>query len=313
MNTSDRWHRAEQAPVLPWVLGRPRSLRGFGSPVRGGELAIDQQRLRRSAWHTQLWVTRQEAAETIDLKIDLVNDTASRIGDVETDPVPGRTCTGVIPITGGRTRSSGRGPLLECDRAFGRGVTVRGVRVGLSKTTAVRYGGAHGDTDMKRTFALLLILLLAAAAAAAAPKPAVKKSSNGIRPGLFELGVYLGQPTGISAKYWINGKNSIDGVAAWGFGGAGSGNLVVAADYLFNFIDMVQIEKETFPLYVGAGAIMSIDMGGGISLGARIPLGALYIFRDVPLEISLEIVPGLYLVPATSFSMMGGIGVRYCF
>jgi hypothetical protein len=80
-------------------------------------------------------------------------------------------------------------------------------------------------------------------------------------------------------------------VAAWGFGGAGSGNLVVAADYLFNFI----------------------DMGGGISLGARVPLGAFYIFRAFPLEISLEIVPGLYLIPATSFSMMGGIVVRYCF
>jgi hypothetical protein len=166
---------------------------------------------------------------------------------------------------------------------------------------------------MKRTLVALLVLVLAAAAALAAPAPAAKKSANAIHPGLFELGVYLGQPTGISAKYWINGKNSIDGVAAWGFGGAGSGNLVVAADYLFNFIDMVKIEKETFPLYVGAGAIMGIDMGGGISLGARVPLGAFYIFRNIPLEISLEVVPGLYLIPATTFLMMGGIGVRYCF
>lgn len=166
---------------------------------------------------------------------------------------------------------------------------------------------------MKRTFLVPLVLVLAAAALSAAPAPAAKKQANGIHPGLFELGVYLGQPSGISAKYWINGKNSIDGVAAWNFGAAGSGNLVIAADYLFNFINMVTIEKETFPLYVGAGAIMSIDMGGGISLGARVPLGAFYIFRDFPLEISLEIVPGLYLFPATSFLAMGGIGVRYCF
>jgi hypothetical protein len=87
----------------------------------------------------------------------------------------------------------------------------------------------------------------------------------------------------------------------------------VAADHLFNFIDMVKIEEVTFPLYVGVGAIMSIDTAGGISLGARVPLGAFYIFRDIPLEISLEIVPGLYLFPATSFLAMGGIGVRYCF
>ncbi len=164
---------------------------------------------------------------------------------------------------------------------------------------------------MKR--ALVVLMVLAAAAAAAAPAPAAKKSANGIRPGLFELGVYLGQPSGISAKYWMNGRNAIDGVAAWGFGGPGSGTMVIAADYLFTFTDVVKIEKETFPLYVGAGAIMSIDMGGGISLGARVPLGALYLFRGVPLEISLEIVPGLYLFPATSFLAMGGIGVRYCF
>jgi len=166
---------------------------------------------------------------------------------------------------------------------------------------------------MKRTLVVLMILVITSAVLAAAPAPAAQKQANGIHPGLFELGVYLGQPSGISAKYWINGRNSIDGVAAWNFGGAGSGNLVVAADYLFNFIDMVKIEKETFPLYVGAGAIMSIDMGGGISLGARVPLGAFYIFRDIPLEISLEIVPGLYLFPATSFLAMGGIGMRYCF
>ncbi len=164
---------------------------------------------------------------------------------------------------------------------------------------------------MKRLLVAPLVLFLAAAAASAAPAP--KKAANVIHPGLFELGVYLGQPSGLSAKYWINGKNSIDGVAAWGFGGVGSGYLAVAADYLFNFTDVVKIENETFPLYVGAGAIMNIDMGGGISLGARVPLGALYLFRGVPLEISLEIVPVLYLFPATSFTGMGGIGVRYCF
>jgi hypothetical protein len=162
---------------------------------------------------------------------------------------------------------------------------------------------------MKRTLVILMVVVLAAFSLTAAPK----KSANGIRPGLFELGVYLGQPSGLSAKYWMNGKNAIDGVAAWGFGPAGTGHMVVAADYLFNFLDVVKIEKETFPLYVGAGAVMGIDMGGGLSLGARVPLGALYIFREVPLEISLEIVPVLYLFPATSFSGMGGIGVRYCF
>lgn len=162
---------------------------------------------------------------------------------------------------------------------------------------------------MRRTFAAVLLLAIVVSSTAIA---APKQPANAIRPGLFELGLYLGQPTGISAKYWINASNAIDGVAAWSFGG--NGNMVAAADYLFTFPALVKIEKETFPLYVGAGAIVGIDMGGGgISLGARFPLGALYVFRQVPLEISLEVVPGLYLFPATSFLAMGGVGVRYCF
>jgi hypothetical protein len=161
---------------------------------------------------------------------------------------------------------------------------------------------------MKRILVLLVIATIAGASAGAAEK----KPVYGIRPGLFELGLYLGEPTGLSAKYWINRQNALEGTAAWAFS---QGFLAVCADYLLNFPDVVKIEGETFPLYIGAGAIMRVDMGtgGGISVGARFPLGVLYAFRQVPLEISFEIVPGLYLFPDTQFLGMGGIGIRYCF
>jgi hypothetical protein len=153
-----------------------------------------------------------------------------------------------------------------------------------------------------------MVLVLVIGSAGAAPK----KQANAIRSGLFELGLYLGEPTGLSTKYWIDRKNAIEGIAAWAFS---QGFLAVSADYLFSFPDLVKIEGETFPLFVGAGAIVRIDTGGagGISAGARFPVGALYIFRGFPLEISLELVPGLYLFPDTQFLAMGGIGIRYCF
>lgn len=166
---------------------------------------------------------------------------------------------------------------------------------------------ARGTAAVKRTFVAVLLLAIAASSAVAAPK----QQTNTIHPGLFELGLYLGEPTGLSAKYYFNRNNAVEGIAAWAFS---QGFLALSADYLFNFPDVVKIEGETFPLYIGAGAIMRIDMGGGgISAGARFPLGALYVFRTVPLEISLELVPGLYLFPDTRFLAMGGIGVRYCF
>jgi len=58
---------------------------------RAGQLLVDPQRLRRSPWHTQLWVSREDRSETVELKIDLVNDTAPRVGEVESDSVLGRT------------------------------------------------------------------------------------------------------------------------------------------------------------------------------------------------------------------------------
>jgi len=161
---------------------------------------------------------------------------------------------------------------------------------------------------MKRAIIVLAIVAIAGAAAGAAEQ----KRQTVIRPGLFELGVYLGEPTGLSAKYYLNRTNAIEGIAAWAFS---QGFIVVSADYLFTFPDAVVLEGETFPLFVGAGAIARLNMGvqPPIEIGARIPLGALYVFRSFPLEISLEVVPVLYLFPDTQFTGMGGIGIRYCF
>lgn len=161
---------------------------------------------------------------------------------------------------------------------------------------------------MKRAIIVLAVLVIACAAAGAAEQ----KRQTVIRPGLFELGLYLGEPTGLSAKYYLNRMNAIEGIAAWAFS---QGFLVVSADYLFTFPDALKVEGETFPLFAGVGAIARINMGvqPPIELGARIPLGVLYVFRDFPLEISLEVVPVLYLFPDTQFTGMGGIGVRYCF
>jgi hypothetical protein len=39
----------------------------------------------------QLWVSSIVGGETMDLKVDLVNDTAPHVGDIEVDPVLGRT------------------------------------------------------------------------------------------------------------------------------------------------------------------------------------------------------------------------------
>jgi hypothetical protein len=167
-------------------------------------------------------------------------------------------------------------------------------------------------TAMRRTILILLAIAVGVAAAGATGKKPAIPSSAPIHPGLFELGLFLGEPTGLSAKYWINRKNAIEGIAAWAFS---QGFLAVCGDYLFTFPDVIKVEDSTIPVFLGVGGIARIEMGapGGLAVGARFPVGVLYVFREVPLEISLEVVPGLYLFPDTQFLAMGGFGIRYCF
>ena len=47
---------------------------------------VDPSRVRRSPSHVLLWISRGD----IDLRLDLVNDVAPRVGEVEADPVLGR-------------------------------------------------------------------------------------------------------------------------------------------------------------------------------------------------------------------------------
>ena len=56
---------------------------------RRGGFKLDEGRVRRSDSYAQLWLT-DSRGEKLDLKVDLINDVASRVGEVEVDPVLGR-------------------------------------------------------------------------------------------------------------------------------------------------------------------------------------------------------------------------------
>ncbi len=164
---------------------------------------------------------------------------------------------------------------------------------------------------MKRVVALVLLVALTASASAAA---AEGKRAGGIRPGLFELGLNLGEPTGVSAKLWLDRTNAVEGIAAWAFT---QGAIALCVDYLYSFPDLLNIRGESFPLFIGIGGVVRFSAPAGgpaqAAVGLRIPVGVLYAFREVPLELSLDIVPGLNIFPDTVPIAMGGLGVRYCF
>ena len=54
-----------------------------------GGFIVDPARLKRSPSHVQLWL-QQTGPDGVELKVDLVNDVAPRVGGIEIDPVLGR-------------------------------------------------------------------------------------------------------------------------------------------------------------------------------------------------------------------------------
>lgn len=137
----------------------------------------------------------------------------------------------------------------------------------------------------------------------------------------FGLGVIIGEPTGVSAKWWVSRGNAFDAGAAWSF--ADNPSLQVHADYLYHrnyYFDSPDLEG-TLPWYFGIGGRMKLsdDNDPGRRnvdddlLGVRFPVGIGKIFDEAPIELFVELVPIIDIAPETDFSINGALGARYYF
>ena len=122
-------------------------------------------------------------------------------------------------------------------------------------------------------------------------------------------GALFGQPTGISLKLWTGSSTALDGGVAWSF--VNGGFFQIHSDVLIHALDFVQVTEGNLAGYFGIGA--RLRMSADLHMGIRVPFGLDYMFSEAPVDIFLEVAPGLDLLPATTFWMDGGIGVRYFF
>lgn len=125
----------------------------------------------------------------------------------------------------------------------------------------------------------------------------------------FGLGVLLGEPTGVSFKFWTGYDTAINGAAAWSFNHEAS--LHMHADYVKHNFRMIKTGTEYLPFYYGLG--IRIKNEKETRVGIRIPIGINYMFKNAPLDIFVEFVPVFDLVPRTDLFFNGGIGIRYFF
>lgn len=129
----------------------------------------------------------------------------------------------------------------------------------------------------------------------------------------FGLGIIVGEPTGISAKTWLNDHNAVDGAVAWSVNE--NARFQVHADYLYhrNYLFATEDLTGRIPFYFGIGGRMRMAERGDDRLGVRFPLGITTLLRQAPIEFFLEVVPVMDLAPDTDFDINGAIGARWWF
>lgn len=129
------------------------------------------------------------------------------------------------------------------------------------------------------------------------------------RPAGLGIGVFAGEPAGISLKAWRNRQYAYDFEVGWSFPDE---VLYVVGDYLVHFPKVIKTNG-LFP-YLGVGVELRGDRNNGVwefSPGLRVGGGIEYIQNKF--GIFGELYPVIELVPRTPVSVSGGIGVRYYF
>jgi hypothetical protein len=163
--------------------------------------------------------------------------------------------------------------------------------------------------------ARLALSLLCAAVCLSAGSVAARAEEKGV----LGVGLIVGEPTGVCGKYYLADDRAIDAAAGAAFLGRG---VQIHADYLLH--PWVLDSKESFalPVYIGGGVrILNHDASGEdedhVRIGLRIPVGIVFDFTKIPLDVFAEVagVGDYHTAGDSTFGIdfNGGAGARYYF
>jgi hypothetical protein len=129
--------------------------------------------------------------------------------------------------------------------------------------------------------------------------------------GKFGIGLMIGEPTGLSAKYFLNDTLALD--AAAGASLHDNSDFYVHSDLLFHKFDLIPVSRGHLPVYIGGGVFARFRDRPDDQFGVRVPIGVSYMFEQAPVDIFMEIAPGVDLSPSVRADITGGVGVRFWF
>lgn len=170
----------------------------------------------------------------------------------------------------------------------------------------------------------LLVAAICAAlfVASSGPAQAAGKSEGAALPaGSIGLGLQLGCPTGITVRLRLSPSNSFQ--AAGGFG-CGE-DLIVEGDYLYEMGAVASDPSIHIGWYLGVGGRYAYWDGywdnrlhhGDVDLGPQVPIGLRFTFptsqTPLPIELYVEVAPGIDFVDNPGFRVDGGVGGRFFF
>jgi hypothetical protein len=128
------------------------------------------------------------------------------------------------------------------------------------------------------------------------------------------VGIAAGEPSGVAIALRPNDRSTFAGVIGWSLSAS---RLHVHTDYQIT-IARVQPDPALdvmLDFFVGAGASLDLGewAGNTPTVAVRIPLGVSMNFGEKPLDLYLELVPLMGLVPDTRTDLEGGVGLRVWF
>jgi len=167
---------------------------------------------------------------------------------------------------------------------------------------------------MKCKIAVAILAGLISTCAFAQDKPGL-----GFAQGNLGIGLILGEPTGLSVKYWLDEEHAVDGGVAWSFWDGDGFQL--HSDFLWHNFDLLDNPGGVdgkLPVYLGVGARLKFRDDEGrhhddndTVFGIRVPLGISYVFDGKPLDLFAEIAPILDLTPDVELNFSLAVGVRF--
>jgi hypothetical protein len=118
------------------------------------------------------------------------------------------------------------------------------------------------------------------------------------------IGTELGQPMGVTAKYWLNSTLAVDGAMGYHF----NHNFDMHSDILWHSFSSFDVSNGRLPFYIGAGG--RVLLGNDSQFGIRLPVGLSYLSSNQPIELFAEIAPVIQIAKSLGFDVDGVVGIR---